>query len=85
MTKSSSRNILTDPETRGFVLGTFSSITSSIIALYIVQRYLIQRAADEAAKRTITDYKREFGIMSPKWEPLSGNTIKKIVNITNNP
>ena len=83
MVTSSLRGVLSDPETRGFILGIVSSITSSVITLYVVQHYLVQKVSTEAAKKAITDYKKEFGIMSMNWEPLSDSIIYRITEITN--
>ena len=90
MVVSSLRIILSDPESRGLIFGIASSIISSIITLYVAQKYIVQRASDEAAKKAIVDYKREFGIMyehniSQKftnWVPISDNEMNKIRTMT---
>lgn len=89
MAELSVRKLIVDPETRGFFLGLASSIISSVTTLYIVQNYIVQKAASQASKQAIEDYKKEFGIMSQftdnqfsnnkiSWEPLSDRSINKI-------
>lgn len=90
MVVSSLRIILSDPESRGLIFGIASSIISSIITLYVAQKYIVQRASDEAAKKAIIDYKNEFGIMSKYnvnhqftvWIPIPDSEMNKIRTMT---
>lgn len=76
------RKELIDAQTKGVILGSISSIFTSLVTLYIAQHYLIQKAATEAAKTAIKDYKQEFGIMSSyslkDWEPLTQQQLNHI-------
>ena len=79
------KRILYDPETKGMFFGMISSITISVITLYIAQHYLVQKAATAASKKAIEDYKQEFGIMSAgDWKPYSEKEIANIKSMIDN-
>lgn len=79
---------LLERDTRNILLGSVTSMISSVTTLYIVNKYFIQKAASAA----VAEYARktQYGTMNPLvqptniWIPLSNDELNKIRYLTNN-